>query len=183
LVVGVLLERTELILLLSWRFLPRISLDLKTYTGNILVAVNPYKKITTLYSLDVVRKYQNAQFDENPPHIFAIGNATFESLLRYRKNQCVVIRFGPFLIFLKCPLDSSDGHNLGSLIFLLSNPISLTTWACGFSGESGAGKTESTKLILQYLAAVSTKHSLIQDQILEASPILEAFGNAKTVSF
>ncbi|XP_049887223.1 myosin-VIIa isoform X2 [Pectinophora gossypiella] len=110
-----------------------------TYTGSILVAVNPYQ-ILPIYTADQIKLYKERKIGELPPHIFAIGDNAYAHMRRYGQDQCIVI-----------------------------------------SGESGAGKTESTKLILQYLAAISGKHSWIEQQILEANPILEAFGNAKTV--
>uniref|UniRef100_A0A8C9H7B7 Myosin-6 n=1 Tax=Piliocolobus tephrosceles TaxID=591936 RepID=A0A8C9H7B7_9PRIM len=62
----------------------------------------------------------------------------------------------------------------------------------GESGESGAGKTVNTKRVIQYFAVIAaigdrskkdqnTGKGTLEDQIIEANPALEAFGNAKTV--
>ena len=53
-----------------------------------------------------------------------------------------------------------------------------------FSGESGAGKTVAAKYIMNYIAKVSGGGKTVQhvkDVILESNPLLEAFGNSKTV--
>jgi len=56
------------------------------------------------------------------------------------------------------------------------------------TGESGAGKTENTKKVIQYLAAVAGRSGTnasgsgkLEEQVLQANPILESFGNAKTL--
>nr|XP_057935533.1 myosin VIIAa isoform X2 [Doryrhamphus excisus] len=110
-----------------------------TYTGSILVAINPYQ-LLPIYTADQIRLYTNKKIGEMPPHIFAIADNCYFNMQRNNRDQCCII-----------------------------------------SGESGAGKTESTKLILQFLAAISGQHSWIEQQVLEANPILEAFGNAKTI--
>uniref|UniRef100_A0A671UID3 Myosin heavy chain 10 n=1 Tax=Sparus aurata TaxID=8175 RepID=A0A671UID3_SPAAU len=70
--------------------------------------------------------------------------------------------------------------------------ISESAYRCMLQGigESGAGKTENTKKVIQYLAHVASSHKGRKDhnipgelerQLLQANPILESFGNAKTV--
>lgn len=58
------------------------------------------------------------------------------------------------------------------------------------SGESGAGKTENTKKVIAYFATVGasskkteepSKKGNLEDQVVQTNPVLEAFGNAKTV--
>nr|XP_034311051.1 unconventional myosin-XV isoform X10 [Crassostrea gigas] len=111
-----------------------------TFTGSILVSVNPYKMFN-IYGLDMVKKYEGRPLGSMPPHLFAIGSASYGKMMKDTENQVLVI-----------------------------------------SGESGSGKTEATKLIMQYLAAVNKSgNNLITEQILEANPLLESFGNAKTI--
>lgn len=50
-------------------------------------------------------------------------------------------------------------------------------------GESGAGKTEAARIVLQFLVVVSSDDlevKLIKDRLVQANTLLEAFGNAKT---
>ncbi|KAK3575549.1 hypothetical protein QTP86_029450 [Hemibagrus guttatus] len=123
-----------------------------TYSGLFCVVINPYKHLP-IYSEEIVDMYKGKKRHEMPPHIYAITDTAYRSMMQDREDQSILC-----------------------------------------TGESGAGKTENTKKVIQYLAyiASSTKtkkdptssslsHGELEKQLLQANPILEAFGNAKTV--
>ncbi|XP_028435260.1 myosin-10 isoform X5 [Perca flavescens] len=123
-----------------------------TYSGLFCVVVNPYKNLP-IYTESIVEMYRGKKRHEMPPHIYAISEAAYRSMLQDREDQAILC-----------------------------------------TGESGAGKTENTKKVIQYLAHVASSHKggtlgrnkeavqgELERQLLQANPILEAFGNAKTV--
>uniref|UniRef100_A0A034W101 Myosin-IB n=2 Tax=Bactrocera dorsalis TaxID=27457 RepID=A0A034W101_BACDO len=112
-----------------------------TYIGQVLISVNPYKQLP-IYSDNDIKEYRNKHFYEIPPHVFAVTDNAFRSLIEENKGQCVLI-----------------------------------------SGESGSGKTEASKKVLQYIAACSGHQFTVEsvkEKLLKSNPVLEAFGNAKT---
>ncbi|XP_076459497.1 uncharacterized protein LOC143292799 isoform X2 [Babylonia areolata] len=134
-----------------------------TYSGLFCVVVNPYKRLP-IYTEKVVELYKGKKRHEVPPHVYAIADSAYRSMLQDREDQSILC-----------------------------------------TGESGAGKTENTKKVIQYLAYVAastrqTRSSVsniqqitdfppgikldkgeLENQLLQANPILEAFGNAKTI--
>uniref|UniRef100_A0A2I3LGG8 Myosin-9 n=1 Tax=Papio anubis TaxID=9555 RepID=A0A2I3LGG8_PAPAN len=117
----------------------------QTYSGLFCVVINPYKNLP-IYSEEIVEMYKGKKRHEMPPHIYAITDTAYRSMMQDREDQSILC-----------------------------------------TGESGAGKTENTKKVIQYLAYVASSHKSKKDQgelerqLLQANPILEAFGNAKTV--
>ncbi|XP_071645308.1 myosin heavy chain, muscle isoform X16 [Temnothorax longispinosus] len=122
-----------------------------TYSGLFCVAINPYKRFP-VYTHRCAKLYRGKRRSEVPPHIFAISDGAYVNMLTNSENQSMLI-----------------------------------------TGESGAGKTENTKKVIAYFATVgastkkekedtgSQKKGSLEDQVVQTNPVLEAFGNAKTV--
>ncbi|OQR78592.1 myosin-IIIb-like [Tropilaelaps mercedesae] len=61
-----------------------------TYIGDILLALNPFQQLS-IYSADVSAQYRNRGRADNPPHIFAVGDLAFHSMLHQKRNQVIVV--------------------------------------------------------------------------------------------
>ncbi|XP_010679210.1 myosin-9 isoform X2 [Beta vulgaris subsp. vulgaris] len=118
--------------------------EIYTYTGNILIAVNPFQRLPHIYDIQMMNHYKGAALGELSPHVFALGDVAFRAMINEGKSNSILV-----------------------------------------SGESGAGKTETTKMLMRYLAYLggraATEGRTVEQQVLESNPVLEAFGNAKTV--
>ncbi|KAJ6951463.1 hypothetical protein NC653_040785 [Populus alba x Populus x berolinensis] len=118
--------------------------EIYTYTGNILIAINPFQRLPHLYDGHMMQQYKGAPFGELSPHVFAVADVSYRAMVIEGKSNSILV-----------------------------------------SGESGAGKTETTKMLMRYLAFLggraATEGRTVEQQVLESNPVLEAFGNAKTV--
>jgi myosin protein heavy chain len=90
-----------------------------------LVAINPYQSLP-LYSDSIIQQYRGKRRDENPPHIFAVAERAWVNMGGERENQSILITYVKFFHTIICDLTLH-------------------------SGESGAGKTESTKKVINTL--------------------------------
>lgn len=123
-----------------------------TNAGCTLVALNPFKPVPQLYSPELMREYHAApQPQKLKPHIFTVGEQTY--------------------------------RNVKSLIEPVNQSIVV-------SGESGAGKTWTSRCLMKFYAVVAASptswesHKIaerIEQRILNSNPVMEAFGNARTL--
>ena len=49
----------------------------QTYTGNILIAINPFQSLSHLYDADMMERYNGVPYGELRPHVFAIADAAY----------------------------------------------------------------------------------------------------------
>ncbi|XP_064325926.1 unconventional myosin-IXb isoform X2 [Phalacrocorax carbo] len=81
------LTETTLLENLKCRFLKH---KIYTYAGSILIAINPFKFLP-IYNPKYVKMYENHQLGKLEPHIFAIADVAYHTMLKKHINQCIVI--------------------------------------------------------------------------------------------
>ena len=162
--------------------------DIYTSAGPILLSINPYKMVTfgnsdSLYSEKVMMQYRNKKISfeqELAPHLFQVADRAYTALMS-SAHPSIDLAY----------LDEED-----AVAAEMHTPLgAVRNQSIIISGESGAGKTEATKYIMQYLARITKRPdasseirspdgkliAALEDRVLSSNPLLESFGNARTL--
>ena len=132
-----------------------------------------HKNVACVLSMLKTRYLAGKMYTTADPLLVAInpfqdlGNATKEWMDYYRNAPSLAQTEPHVFRVARAALSNLEDYNRSQTIIV--------------SGESGAGKTEATKQVMRYFAGASKGTNRIQEAIMAGNPLLEAFGNAKTI--
>ncbi|KAJ3218341.1 Myosin type-2 heavy chain 1 [Dinochytrium kinnereticum] len=126
-----------------------------TYSGIVLIAMNPFQRLA-LYSPDIMREYSGKRRGELEPHLFAVAEEAYRTMIREGKNQSIIVSG-----------ESGAGKTQSAKYimryFATVDDLEKKTFNRVDSSAAGSGGT-----------------SEIEEAVLSTNPIMESFGNSKT---
>lgn len=133
-------------------------LSLQTYIGPVLISVNPYKPVD-IYNDKYIHEYKNTHLFDLPPHVYV--------------HTCFIERDLAYFILLYEYRFAIADHSYRNMLRENRDECIL------ISGESGAGKTEASKYVLEYIAHIASNYNSessiahVKKKLIQSNEILE----------
>ncbi|KAG7487450.1 hypothetical protein MATL_G00023560 [Megalops atlanticus] len=149
-----------------------------TYVGDILIAVNPFHKVD-LYLPQFSKMYIGAKRTANPPHIFAVADIAYQSMVSYNADQCIVIsgesgagktESAHLLVQQLTVLGKANNRTLQEKILLVNNLVEAFGNACTVINDNSSrfGKY----LEMKFTCGGTVVGAQISEYLLEKSRVI-----------
>uniref|UniRef100_A0A8C5HNS6 non-specific serine/threonine protein kinase n=1 Tax=Gouania willdenowi TaxID=441366 RepID=A0A8C5HNS6_GOUWI len=149
-----------------------------TYVGDILIAVNPFHKMD-IYTPQYNQLYLGAKRTANPPHIFAVADVAYQSLVSYNADQCIVIsgesgagktESAHLLVQQLTVLGKANNRSLQEKILLVNSLVEAFGNACTAINDNSSrfGKY----LEMKYTCGGTVVGAQISEYLLEKSRVI-----------